>query len=51
MVPTSASTGEGMGNLLALVVELMQTVLAKRLAFSEELQATVLEVCFGIVQL
>ena len=44
MVPTSAHSGEGMGNLMALLVHLSQTVLAKRLAFSEELQATVLEV-------
>lgn len=33
-----------MGNLLGLVVELSQSMLAKRLSFSEELQATVLEV-------
>lgn len=44
MIPTSAVTGEGMGNLMALIVELSQTMLAKRLMFSKELQATVLEV-------
>lgn len=44
MVPTSAATGDGMGNLLALIVELTQTVLSKRLMYSNELQATVLEV-------
>lgn len=44
LVPTSAITGEGMGNLLALIIESCQTHLAKRLMFSEELQATVLEV-------
>ncbi len=44
MVPTSAHSGDGMGNLMALIVQLSQTMLAKRLAFSEELQATVLEV-------
>lgn len=44
MVPTSAHTGEGMGNLMALLVKLSQDMLAKRLAFSEEMQATVLEV-------
>ena len=44
MIPTSAATGDGMGNLMALIVELTQTVLAKNLAYSEELQATVLEV-------
>lgn len=36
--------GEGMGNLLALIVDACQGPLAKRLMFSEELQATVLEV-------
>ncbi|XP_046394214.1 eukaryotic translation initiation factor 5B [Ischnura elegans] len=44
LVPTSAITGEGMGNLLALLVQNCQNMLAKRLMFSEELQATVLEV-------
>lgn len=37
-------TGEGMGNLLALIVDACQGPLAKRLMYSEELQATVLEV-------
>ncbi|KAL1505433.1 hypothetical protein ABEB36_005003 [Hypothenemus hampei] len=44
LVPTSAVTGEGMGNLLALIVEYCQTKLPKRLMYSDELQATVLEV-------
>lgn len=44
LVPTSAVTGEGMGNLLALIVDSCQNMLAKRLMYSEELQATVLEV-------
>ncbi|CAL8143028.1 unnamed protein product [Orchesella dallaii] len=44
MVPTSAATGEGMGNLMALIVEYSQSMLAKRLMYSNELQATVLEV-------
>merc|ERR1719357_885623 len=44
MVPTSAHSGEGMGNLMGLLVTLSQTRLAQRLAYSEELQATVLEV-------
>ena len=44
MVPTSAATGDGMGNLMALIVELTQTVLSKRLMYSDELHATVLEV-------
>lgn len=45
LVPTSAITGEGMGNLLALIVEYCQVKLPKRLMYSDELQATVLEVC------
>lgn len=44
LVPTSAITGEGMGNLLDLIIENCQTHLYKRLIFSDELQATVLEV-------
>ncbi|KAH1027913.1 eukaryotic translation initiation factor 5B [Dendroctonus ponderosae] len=44
LVPTSAITGEGMGNLLALIVEYCQVKLPKRLMYSDELQATVLEV-------
>lgn len=44
LVPTSAITGEGMGNLLDLIVESCQTHLYKRLLFNNELQATVLEV-------
>lgn len=44
MIPTSAHSGDGMGNLMAQVVTVCQTFLAKRLAFSEELQCTVLEV-------
>lgn len=44
LVPTSAITGEGMGNLLDLIIENCQTHLYKRLVFNSELQATVLEV-------
>lgn len=44
LVPTSAITGEGMGNLLDLIVESCQTHLYKRLLFNSDLQATVLEV-------
>lgn len=44
LVPTSAITGEGMGNLLFLIVQSCQNLLAKRLAYSDELLATVLEV-------
>lgn len=49
LVPTSAHSGDGMGNLVALICELTQSLLAKRLAYSEEMQATVMEVshtCF-----
>ncbi|XP_055701286.1 eukaryotic translation initiation factor 5B isoform X2 [Phlebotomus papatasi] len=44
LVPTSAITGEGMGNLLYLIVESCQNLLTRRLMYSEDLQATVLEV-------
>ncbi|XP_014678339.1 PREDICTED: eukaryotic translation initiation factor 5B-like, partial [Priapulus caudatus] len=44
LVPTSAHSGDGMGNLMALVVELSQTMLAKRVARSDSLQASVMEV-------
>ncbi|KAG2456911.1 IF2P factor, partial [Polypterus senegalus] len=44
LVPTSAHTGDGMGNLIALLVELTQTMLSKRLAHSDELRAQVMEV-------
>ncbi|XP_054755018.2 eukaryotic translation initiation factor 5B-like [Lytechinus pictus] len=44
LVPTSAHSGDGMGNLISLIVTLSQTLLAKRLAFSEMLQVTTLEV-------
>ena len=44
LVPTSAHSGDGMGNLIALLIEYSQTRLAKRLAFSDKLQCTTLEV-------
>lgn len=44
MVPTSAITGDGMGNLLSLVSVLTQTLMNKKLIYSGELEATVLEV-------
>ena len=46
MVPTSAHSGDGMGNLLALICELTQTMLARKVSYSEELQCTVMEVSF-----
>lgn len=54
MVPTSAHTGDGMGSLVALIVEQCQTILAKRLTYTDELQAAVMEVSyfsFSIVSL
>merc|ERR1711971_343271 len=44
LVPTSAHSGDGMGNLMGQLVQMSQTMLEERLSFSEELQATVLEV-------
>ena len=44
LVPTSAHSGDGMGNLMGQLVQMSQTMLEDRLSFSEELQATVLEV-------
>lgn len=44
LVPTSAHTGDGMGSLIHLLVELTQTMLSKRLAQCEELRAQVMEV-------
>ncbi|KAI5618415.1 eukaryotic translation initiation factor 5B isoform X1 [Silurus asotus] len=44
LVPTSAHSGDGMGNLIALLVDLTQTMLARRLAHCDELRAQVMEV-------
>lgn len=44
MVPTSAFLGDGIGNLMAFIVNQTQTKHAQKLAFSEELDATVMEV-------
>ncbi|XP_077440575.1 eukaryotic translation initiation factor 5B isoform X1 [Vanacampus margaritifer] len=44
LVPTSAHSGDGIGNLIALLVELTQTMLARRVAHCEELRAQVMEV-------
>lgn len=44
LVPTSAVTGEGMGNLLAMIVQACEGPLHKRLIFSQQLLAIVLEV-------
>ena len=37
-VPTSAHSGDGMGNLVGLIVQLSENFLAQRLAFAEDLQ-------------
>ncbi|XP_057676983.1 eukaryotic translation initiation factor 5B isoform X3 [Corythoichthys intestinalis] len=44
LVPTSAHSGDGIGNLIALLVELTQTMLARRVAHCDELRAQVMEV-------
>ncbi|KAJ8372392.1 hypothetical protein AAFF_G00289670 [Aldrovandia affinis] len=44
LVPTSAHSSDGMGNLIALLVELTQSMLARRLAQCDELRAQVMEV-------
>uniref|UniRef100_A0A061RKG6 Eukaryotic translation initiation factor 5B n=1 Tax=Tetraselmis sp. GSL018 TaxID=582737 RepID=A0A061RKG6_9CHLO len=44
IVPTSAITGEGIPDLLQLLVKLSQTMMADRLSYITEVQCTVLEV-------
>ncbi|KAF6028822.1 EIF5B [Bugula neritina] len=44
MVPTSAHTGDGMGNLIALLCIYSQSYLANRVAVTDNLQCTVMEV-------
>ena len=44
LVPTSAHTGDGMGDLIALLVTYSQKVLAPKLMLSQEPEAVVLEV-------
>jgi len=44
LVPTSAHSGDGMGDLMAIICRLTQTRLGKKLAYSEELESTVMEV-------
>ncbi|KAL4860126.1 Eukaryotic translation initiation factor 5B [Chlorella vulgaris] len=44
IVPTSAITGEGIPDLLQLVVKLTQSLMAERLMFVNNLESTVLEV-------
>jgi translation initiation factor 5B len=49
MVPTSARSGDGMGSLIAMIIETSQTSLAKRISYTDELQATVMEVSYFIL--
>jgi translation initiation factor 5B len=44
LVPTSAHTGEGIPDLLSLLVQLTQRMMGDRLILKDELQCTVLEV-------
>ncbi|CAF0725004.1 unnamed protein product [Brachionus calyciflorus] len=44
LVPTSAHTSDGIGNLMALITDFTQTILSKRVSYSKELQCTVMEV-------
>ncbi|KAB8280538.1 hypothetical protein B0I72DRAFT_138039 [Yarrowia lipolytica] len=44
LVPTSAITGEGIPDLLALLLQLTQSRMSKQLMYLSELEATVLEV-------
>ena len=44
MVPVSARTGDGMGSLLALIVEKCQTSFAEHLQYTDQIQATIMEV-------
>lgn len=44
LVPTSAITGDGMGDLIALMVNYSQNNLTEKLMLSKELEAIVLEV-------
>jgi len=44
LVPTSAISGDGMGNLIAMICQMCQQRLSQRLMFTEQLQCVVLEV-------
>ena len=44
VVPTSAITGEGLPDLMQLLIKLTQDFMSDRLMFCEETQCTVLEV-------
>jgi len=42
--PTSAHSGDGMGNLMAQVIDLAQTVCRKKITFSYDMKCTIMEV-------
>lgn len=44
VVPTSAMNGDGVGNLIAHIVEQCQTRFADRMKFIDDLDCTVMEV-------
>jgi translation initiation factor 5B len=46
MIPTSAMSGDGVGNLMAYICYYAQTYLKDRITFHERLDCTVLEVCY-----
>lgn len=46
MVPTSAYLGDGIGNLMAYIVNDSETRLASQLSFSDELECFVMEVIY-----
>lgn len=48
MVPTSAITGDGMGDLIALLVTFSLKMLTQQLMLSMELEALVLEVSLRV---
>lgn len=49
MVPTSAITGDGMGDLIALLITFSLKMLRQQLMLSMELEALVLEVEDGVL--
>lgn len=48
VVPTSAITGEGIPDLLQLMVKLTQTMMSDRLMYVDNTECTVLEVRWGL---
>ncbi|EFA79965.1 eukaryotic translation initiation factor 5B [Heterostelium album PN500] len=44
LVPTSAVTGEGLGDLMLVVVQLMQKIMSEKVTYRNTLECTILEV-------